>query len=138
MGQIYGAAPEADGDVYHIFAYDTGVKFKILGTMREVFDHFTKEYAELIREFVDLKEGSTEGENPPKSSEVAFCARNNAGIYFEDFPGGIAMYAETGKAFSIIEAVFNPEYVQWKEDNRALMDSDPAAFFQKMKEYLGF
>ena len=159
MGRIYDAVPEAEGDMYHIRAWDAGGPFKILGTMSDIFDHFAKQYPELIRELVDLKSAANISETHDNNAEVAFCARImspslttdvplikilnvlfaklNAGLYFEVFPGGLAMYAENSKAFAVFEQVFDPDYVRWKEENRSLMDSDPALFFQKLKEYLG-
>ena len=159
MGRIYGAEPEEEGGVYHIHAWDAGGKFKILGSMSDVFEHFASVYPDLVGQLVSSRGAVPTAATSVKGSDIAFCvriispsltsdvqvlqilnvlfARNRTGIYFESFPGGMAIYAENEKAFSVVTSVFDPDYVRWKEENRNLMDTDPLLFFEKMKEFLG-
>lgn len=163
MANIYEVTPEVDEEdphTFHVRAWDAGGPFKILGTMSGFFHQFAAKYPDLIQEIVDHKGAAHDSYDWQKNNEIAFCARIKSpslntdlpvlrvlnlvfakigvGVYFESFPGGMVVYAEDGKAFTVIETVLDPAYVQFKAQNQALMESDPIAFLRKMKENFGF
>jgi hypothetical protein len=159
MAQAYGVKLVRAEDAYHIRAWDQGGRFRILGNIEETFEHLAGEYGTIVKKLAEKRDGQGFKTDADGRPDVALCARITSpslvdnpsvlamlnvlfskykvGVYFESFPGGIVLYVKDKHGWDIITRIVDPNYIQFKEENRNLLTAAPLEYLGKLRKHLG-